>query len=609
MGRGVKNPAAWPRQAYLDALRPDPGAEVRGAIVASYSADIRSIVAALLALIRRDDEDGSGDKAALAEAVERLRGKVRILVQRGRIARPRRMPLIAGILDQFVHEIDFDERERSWHPKVSLVAFEDGAGATAWRLWLGSRNLTVASNREFGLLLTSTGPETKGASPIPGSGEMAEYLARLAEVESLRPSLVRRALGAVCWAHPEGMRVERITLTGRQGVNWRPSPPGDVDMVVAVSPFLDGGIVRTIGRWGGPKTRRFLLSTEPALAKIAGQAARPLAGSGERLFVLEGPTPEAVEPADLVPDEGPAEEDDESEQILVGLHAKIFAVLMGKQLRLWVGSANATERAWNGTNVEVIAEITAPASVAEGITSLMTRPVSAAVLEAGASAEETAKDELEEARKTFVAKWDGKLEREGGVFRLVCKEPPHPENSSIRLEAGLATGPLLEWPSAAAYLPLGEYAPGLQTELVQFRLTAGPMRCGWLQRVEVSPPLQAERDRRAIVRHLGPSGMAALFAALFAGDGFGGGGEPWDAPSPSESAHGRLFEGEDLTLDAMLASWVRDAAAFRRAAQRIDAYLGPTLEMAVSLPPEDVEMLRRFQAVWTTVSQELLKDR
>jgi len=69
--------------------------------------------------------------------------------------------------------------------------------------------------------------------------------------------------------------------------------------------------------------------------------------------------PEAVEPTASTPLDQAAEEEDEDEQVLVGLHAKIFAVRKGKKLRLWVGSANATQRAWNGENVEILAELTA----------------------------------------------------------------------------------------------------------------------------------------------------------------------------------------------------------------------------------------------------------
>lgn len=92
--------AAWQSQAYLDALRPPPAGAVTGAILTSYSADLVSIVAALLALAGRDDEEGNGGKTDLAEAVELLRGKVRILIQRGRLGRPKRIPALAGILDQ-----------------------------------------------------------------------------------------------------------------------------------------------------------------------------------------------------------------------------------------------------------------------------------------------------------------------------------------------------------------------------------------------------------------------------------------------------------------------------------------------------------------------------
>src|SRR5437879_3394844 len=106
MGFGMKEARDWPNRAYLDALRPEPGAEVRGAILTSYSADIASIVAALLALAGRDNDAGSGRGEDLAEAIELLRGKVRILIQQGRLARPKRVPIIAGILDQFVREIN-----------------------------------------------------------------------------------------------------------------------------------------------------------------------------------------------------------------------------------------------------------------------------------------------------------------------------------------------------------------------------------------------------------------------------------------------------------------------------------------------------------------------
>src|SRR3546814_9861066 len=77
-GRGdmTDTPQSWPALSYLETLRPGPD-----------------------------------------EAVERLKGKVRIVIQRGRLAKMRRTPRSAEGVDQFVREVDFDEAMHSWHPK------------------------------------------------------------------------------------------------------------------------------------------------------------------------------------------------------------------------------------------------------------------------------------------------------------------------------------------------------------------------------------------------------------------------------------------------------------------------------------------------------------
>jgi hypothetical protein len=109
---------SWPALSFLEGLRPGPDENVELALLASYSADLGSIGAALLALAGKDNEAGRGSPSDFADAVERLRGKVRIIIQRGRLAKMRRTPRIAAVLDQFVREVDFDEAAHSWHPKA-----------------------------------------------------------------------------------------------------------------------------------------------------------------------------------------------------------------------------------------------------------------------------------------------------------------------------------------------------------------------------------------------------------------------------------------------------------------------------------------------------------
>lgn len=607
--------SSWQSQSYVDALRPFPGREVKGAVLTSYSADLVSIVAALLALAGRDNDEGSGGKADLAEAIEHLRGKVRILIQRGRLARPKRIPPLAGILDQFIHEIDFDEEERSWHPKLALVQFANEGGEPEWRLWLGSRNLTTAVNRDFGLLLTSTGdPKAQNASSIPGTGELATRLAAYAKLDAFRAPKMKSVVGAIRWIQPDRLVVERITLTDGDGKAVGPTPPDDLDEVIAVSPFLDGTTVKAIGAWGGKKTRRRLLSTQADLAKIATQAAKPLSGFIDNVFVLDTPPPEPVEPSPSAA-RGEAVDEDELEELAIGLHAKIFAARKGKKLKLWVGSANATIRAWAGANVEVIAEISAPASVLEGLHALLlqARPVSLTELEQlKPPAEPTTAERLELARKRFVSSWKGHLSRNGDEFAIVCEKLPHPSDDEIKVEAGLATATLIPWPRGSMSLPLGRYPVSMHTQLVQFQLSVEDLSCTWLQCVDVSPPFEADRDHHAIARHLGMSAFLAWIAALLGGDqGVGDAGEPWDKPTTpaSHSSLGSLFDQHVLTLDAMLSCWSRDRVNFKRVSDRINTYLGPIMAQGEALPPTDMDLLRKFQSVWTTVSQELSKDR
>src|SRR3546814_6818958 len=65
----------------------------------------------------------------------KLRGKARIVIQRGRLAKMRRTPKVAAVLDQFVREVDIDEATGSWHPKAALIKLRAGDGTAPWRLW------------------------------------------------------------------------------------------------------------------------------------------------------------------------------------------------------------------------------------------------------------------------------------------------------------------------------------------------------------------------------------------------------------------------------------------------------------------------------------------
>lgn len=610
---------AWPAQAYLDALRPDAGWSVRTAVLASYSADLPSIAAALLSLAGRDDERGTGGRADLAEAIEELRGKVRIIIQRGRLAKLRRLPAIVGILDQFLVEVPFDEAERSWHPKIALVCFEHSDGSSAWRLWLGSRNLTAVENRDFGMVLKGLPASRVRGITAEGMENLASRLAEFAALPGVEPADFGRQAGEVRWAAPSGVKLRSLRLTSGEGGEPLPTCPARLEDVILVSPFLDSTFVKAVGRWGREGTGYSLLSTHTELRKLAQQVGKPLERFRDRLLVLDRP----VDPIDPVGQEVIAVGSTEPEITIeagaeqaspLGLHAKILAARCAGKARLWVGSANATERAWSGRNVEVIAEIEADEELLSGLEHLLGqgRPVEEADLaREPADKEDPIRERLEVARKRMTALWSGRLTRdEEDKFRLESPYDPHPEDPDLLLAAGLATGDLVSWPPSTSTLELGSYPLSLHTEMVQFRLSLDGRECTWLQRCEVTPALHEDRDRAALSTFLGPRAFLEWMKALLAGsEAADAAEEAWDEPSSVRTGTSELAASATLsiTLEDMLSCWARDPQTFARADRRMRAFLDPMINEAAERADGELIRLRELSRIWDMLAGQLME--
>ena len=59
--------ASWPALSFLEGLRPGPDETVDIALLASYSADLGSIGAVLLALAGKDNDSGGGSPSDFAD--------------------------------------------------------------------------------------------------------------------------------------------------------------------------------------------------------------------------------------------------------------------------------------------------------------------------------------------------------------------------------------------------------------------------------------------------------------------------------------------------------------------------------------------------------------
>lgn len=590
----------WPALSFLEGLRPGPDENVELALLASYSADLGSIGATLLALAGKDTDAGRGSPSDFADAVERLRGRVRIIIQRGRLAKMRRTPRIAAVLDQFVREVDFDEATHSWHPKAALVRTRDAGGKAGWRLWIGSRNLTENVNRDIGMLLLSG--EKAGAS-IPGAENVARALAERAALKGVRPVSLGAAVAKVAWRAPAGVRVERLRWSDGSGGMAFPVPTAGTDEVVVVSPFIDKTFLARQAPRGSKPARRVLLTTMHEIERIG-----PSLAAFDDLLALDAPDYPVGDPepdVEMAADRDPA--DDEEEELGRGLHAKLLFMRSGKKRRLWLGSANATMRAWTGRNAEITAELVVTEPVEKGLKALLgsARLVEAPLVEHALDAAALEEEALERARAQVAARWAAQLgfDDEGArLAHLSDLHPggPHPDESDIVLEVGTLYGELVAWPRGQTTMLLGPIAPAERSEFVRLRVSRGEKGLSWLQRAPADPPFGEDRDRAAFVRFLGARGFLLWLAGLLAGDGREGEGD-WTSDEQRDRADpgmNSVLDSSLPTLEEMLAAWARDPQKFREIERRVSQYLPAVLEEARQEDPQTADMLRRFDDLW-----------
>lgn len=602
----------WSGLSYLDALRPAPGWVVDRAFLATYSADLVAVVAALLALAGLDDDRGSGSKVDFANAYEQLRGKIHILAQAGQIACPgRNMPVLA-ILDRFLTEIS--QAPGIWHPKLALVRFlpsnpqTPGAEPSAlWRLWIGSRNLTRSLDWDAGMVLAS---DSNGVE-IPGIADLGAELAHRAGLEATLALQYQQELERTRWKSPRGVEVRELRLLTPQSAPGFPQHPDGAKKLVVISPFLDPQAVRWFGRWGNAGTMRTLLSTRAELARLHIEAGRLLSGYTQ-LLALDAPE---VEDVSLWLADDTAEADslsEDGELAARGLHAKLIYAEHNAGRTLWLGSANATFAAWNGRNTEVVARLDITLDeVAEGLKEFVGMAQWVDPLSLASAEELPEEDPLEEAHHQVVERWNVIQRRSPSGPVLVCDPPPHPDNPGIALEVGLLACDLVPWPRGQGELQLPPVAPAQETELLQVRLCLGEHRRAWLQRAPLQPPPDEARDHRALARYLDPRTFLLWIRSLLHTVELGDGGGDWDSRPASgdgcQPATGPYSFAP--TLEEMLQAWSRNPANLVAADRQVQRYLQYIYERGDSpITSEDRRILDEFEITWQLLRRTLLME-
>jgi hypothetical protein len=349
------------RRLLLDVLAPPDGYRLDHVIGTTYTLDLLALLRVPLAATTLPWAGSQGEPVnnpfALLTALRRNAGKVSLYCHAGATKVPaRHVPLLA-FLEDAVHPVTPPRTGGVFHPKIWVLRFapDDADDPVRYRLVVLSRNLTF--DRSWDIALALDGELSARQRGFANNRTLSDFVAALpmmaraagtvlSDVATSRASLLADEVRRVEWSLPDGFHDLAFHPVGHDGrASW---PVDNVRRLMVISPFVG----------------------TPALSRLRNQVPDDLTlvGRFDELCRLEPSVLEALDAVELFDDaanvldiDDPRDDHTGNDQAsadpeLSGLHAKLFVGKRGHCAVVYVGSANATEGAFE-RNVEFLVEL------------------------------------------------------------------------------------------------------------------------------------------------------------------------------------------------------------------------------------------------------------
>ncbi|MFP3542736.1 phospholipase D family protein [Rhizobium sp. SIMBA_035] len=337
------------RLLYGDSLKAPFGYEFDGGIATTFSMDFETALAVPVSLAlfsSKSRDEILEDPVTLLESAERTAEKLVVYVDAGQIhADVRQGSRLASLLEKAVVEVKAPN-EGSFHPKLWALRFKplDRDLPMRMRLLILSRNLTRDRSWDAAMCLDGE----RGTKPFASNKPLHDLLAALpgmavGKIQDTRRALtlaIANDLRYVNWDRPPGCDAMEFHVNGVGSHGWKPSLS---KRIAIMSPFVEPGALKY-------------------LADLADQAPK-LISRPDQLVCLPADVLDRFREVAVLDEMAETEDGEEpyrNEQ--QGLHAKIFIQEDGRDVRLTLGSGNATNSALlpggrATSNVEVFATL------------------------------------------------------------------------------------------------------------------------------------------------------------------------------------------------------------------------------------------------------------
>ena len=339
------------RAHLLELLRPPAGCLLDLAVGTTFSLDLISALMLPLSFAFFDWEQADGelvaDPLALLEALRRYGDRFTIFCQSGQIRLPPKYPPLVTFLEPCIYDVQPPDAAGVFHPKVWALRFVTEDGAVRYRVLCLSRNLTF--DRCWDTVVALDGELVERSNAIAANHPLADFIAALPGLAA-HPLVPKRRQGVakiadelrrVRFTWPEGFdeRQCRFWVAGLDGRTVTPFG-AQRGKTLIVSPFISNPVVSDFLEHS---EETHLVSRQEALQELSQEIL-------QHCKSVQFLAPDLVQGSD----------DDAAtvgrEEVLDGLHAKLFVIDQGWNASVFSGSFNATVHALEH-NVEFMVEL------------------------------------------------------------------------------------------------------------------------------------------------------------------------------------------------------------------------------------------------------------